>query len=276
MTKPLLHFAHGNSFPAGTYRQLLDLLAADFQVQALDMHAHDARYPVETGWAALEREYIDELARRYREPVILVGHSLGGMLSIMVGKARPDLVRCVVLLDAPVVAGWRALALRLLRDTALGRRLSPANMSRRRRHVWPDADAAYRHFAAKQLFAIWAPGILRDYIASGTVPHPDGVQLRFTRETETAVYASLPHHIGTLVARHYPVPVGFIGGADSAESRLAGLRATRKLVGRHFRQLPGGHLFPMESPRLAAQAIGEMVAALLAAPVAHSRPDRQA
>ncbi len=272
MTKPLLHFAHANSFPAGTYRHLFALLATDFDVQALDMHAHDARYPVDPGWAALVREYIDELERRYREPVILVGHSLGGMLSVIVGKARPDLVRCVVLLDAPMLGGWRAVALRLLRGTALGRRLSPGRLSRRRRNVWPDADAAYRHFAAKPMFAIWAPGILRDYIASGTMPHRDGVQLRFTRETETAVYDSLPDHIGALVARGYPVPVGFIGGVDSAESRMAGLGATRKLVGRHFRLVPGGHLFPMESPQLTAQAIVQMVAALLAA----DRPDNDA
>jgi hypothetical protein len=44
------------------------------------------------------------------------------------------------------------------------------------------------------------------------------------------------------------------------------LTATRKLVGRHFRQIPGGHLFPMEAPALAAQATREMIAALLATP----------
>ncbi|HAT31012.1 MAG TPA: alpha/beta hydrolase [Janthinobacterium sp.] len=264
MTKPQLHFAHANSYPAGTYRHLFGLLGADFDVQALDMHAHNPGYPVETGWAALVEEYIDDLLARYTAPVILVGHSLGGMLSLMVAKARPDLVRCVVLLDSPVVAGWRALVLRLMRHSNIGERFfSPARFSERRRKLWPDAEAAYQHFASKEMFAIWAPDVLRDYIASGMAPHPEGVQLRFTREIESDVYRSLPHHIGTLVKGKFPVPIGFIGGSESAECRQAGLGPTRKLVGRFFRQVPGGHLFPMETPEVAARETKAMIEALL-------------
>jgi len=263
MTLPQLHFAHANSYPAGTYRKLFGLLGEHYQVQALDMHGHDPRYPVSTGWPQLAQELIADLERRYTAPVILVGHSLGGMLSLLAAHQRPDLVRCVVLLDSPVVAGWRAWFVRLARNTSIGERYSPARFSSRRRKVWPDAQAAYEHFAAKQMFAIWAPQVLRDYIASGLAPHPDGVQLRFTREIESEVYRSLPHHIGSLVRKGFPVPIGFIGGLDSVESRQAGLAATRKLVGRFFRQVPGGHLFPMEAPELAAQAIHAMISDLL-------------
>ena len=264
MTLPQLHFAHANSYPAGTYRKLFGLLGQHYTVQALDMHAHDPDYPVSTGWPELVREYIDDLERRYNAPVILVGHSLGGMLSVMVAKQRPDLVRCVVLLDSPLVAGWRALLVRLARNTALGERFSPSRFSARRRKLWPDAQAAYEHFAAKDMFAIWAPQVLRDYIDSGLAPHPQGVQLRFTREVETQVYRSLPHHIGGLVKDGLPVPIGFIGGTESVECRQAGLTATRKLVGKFFRQVPGGHLFPMENPELTAQVVQEMITSLLA------------
>lgn len=267
MSKPQLHFSHANSYPAGTYRQYFELLRADYAVQAKDMHAHDPAYPAHRGWQVLADELIAELTAHYTAPVILVGHSLGGILSLIVGKTRPDLVRCVVMLDSPVVSGWRALLLRLLGKTALGTRFSPARFSVRRRNRWPDAEAAYQHFATKDLFRVWAPGVLRDYIDSGLAPHEEGMQLRFTREIETDVYRTLPHHIGRLLADGYPVPIGFIGGVDSVESRQAGLDATRKLVGRFFRQLPGGHLFPMESPQLAAAATREMITALLAKPV---------
>jgi hypothetical protein len=87
--------------------------------------------------------------------------------------------------------------------------------------------------------------------------------LRFTREAETAIYRSLPHHVGALVRRSFPVPAGFIGGADSVECRQAGLKATKRLVGRHFREIPGSHLFPMESPAVAAKALHEMIQSLL-------------
>ena len=263
MTKQILHFVHANSFPAGTYRVFFEHLQQHYEVQALAMHAHNPQYPVRDGWHDLARELIDDLAARYDRPVILAGHSMGGMLSLMVAKARPDLVRCVVLLDAPVVAGWRAMLLRIAKALGADEKFSPAQFSRRRRTLWPDAEAAYQHYAAKEMFAIWPTAVLRDYVDHGILPHPQGVTLRFTRETETAVYRSLPHHVGALVRRSFPTPVGFIGGADSVECRQAGMAATQRLVGRHLKLVPGGHLFPMEAPARAATALHEMIQSLL-------------
>lgn len=228
------------------------------------MHAHNPAYPVTDGWAALVQELIDELTARYTQPVILVGHSMGGMLSLMAAKLRPDLVRCVVLLDAPVVAGWRAFLWRLTKPLGIDKKVSPARFSERRRNHWPDAEAAYRHYASKPPFTAWPQEVLRDYVNHGLVSHPEGgVTLRFTRETETAVYCGLPHTLGSLVRRTFPVPVGFIGGSESVECRQAGMRATRRLVGRHFTLVPGGHLFPMESPALAAKAVHAMIRSLI-------------
>lgn len=263
MTRPILHFVHANSFPAGTYRVFFEHLRKHYDIQALPMHAHNPAYPVGNGWADLARELVDELEARYKEPVILVGHSMGGMLSLMVASARPDLVRCVVLLDSPVVAGWRAVLLRVAKRLGVDNRFSPAQFSEKRRNLWPDAQAAYEHYASKPMFAAWEPAVLRDYIEHGLVSHPKGVTLRFTRETETAVYRTLPHDLGRLVRRSFPVPVGFIGGVASVECRQAGLAATRRLVGKHFVKIPGGHLFPMESPAAAAMAVFRMIESLL-------------
>jgi pimeloyl-ACP methyl ester carboxylesterase len=263
MTKTTLHFVHANSFPAGTYRVFFDHLKKHYDIQALPVHAHNPAYPVSNGWAALARELLAELSSRYSEPVVLVGHSMGGLLSLMVAKARPDLVRCVVLLDAPVVAGWRALFLRVAKKLRLDKKFPPAQLSEKRRNLWPDAQTAYEHYAAKPMFATWPPEVLRDYVEHGLAPHSKGVTLKFTREVETAVYRSLPDHIGRMVRREFAVPVGFVGGFDSVECRQAGLGATRRLVGRHFAQVPGGHLFPMESPAIAANAVHAMIESLL-------------
>ena len=262
MTQPILHFVHANSYPAGTYRVFFDHLRKHYDVQALPMHAHNPRYPVRNGWHALTLELIDALTARYDQPVVLAGHSMGGVLSLMAAKARPDLVRCVVLLDAPIVAGWRALLLRVVKSINADKKFSPAQFSERRRNMWANTEEAYRHYASKNMFAIWPPEVLHDYIEHGLQSHPEGVTLRFTHETETAVYRSLPHHIGTMVRPSFPVPVGFIGGKDSIECRKAGMAATRRLAGQYFRLVPGGHLFPLESPAMAASALHEMFQSL--------------
>ncbi|MBC7453813.1 MAG: alpha/beta hydrolase [Massilia sp.] len=263
MIKPLLHFSHGNSFPSGVYRQFLDGLRDEFDIHAIDMFGHDAAFPVSDGWSHLVAQLIAQL-ERYPAPTILVGHSLGGMLSLMAAKQRPDLVRCVVMLDSPVVAGWRAWLLRVAKTRRWDDRFSPAKFSQRRRMVWPDADAAYRHFLSKPVFSAWAPGVLADYVEHGLMPHAEGVQLRFSRAVETDIYRSIPHHLGALVRPPFPVPIGFIGGTESVELRQAGMTATRRLVGRHFTEIEGGHLFPMTSPELAATLACAMIAALLA------------
>ncbi len=262
-SRPIVHFVHGNSFPAGTYSRFLDLLRNDYDVRALDMHAHNPVYPVTDGWPALMQELIDELSKRYQEPVILLGHSMGGALSLMAARQRPDLVRCVVLLDTPVVAGWRAGLLGVAKALRLDMKFSPARFSVKRRNQWPDAEAAYQHFSGKAVFALWPREVIRDYVEHGMLQQDGNLTLRFRRDIETAVYRTLPHHFGRVVKGDFPVPVGFIGGVDSVECRHAGMAATKRLVGEYFRHLPGGHLFPLESPEVAASATNDMIRNLL-------------
>ena len=61
MTKLKMHFAHANSYPAGTYRLFFEHLRQYYDVQSLDIHAHNPRYPVRNGWHELMLELIDEL-----------------------------------------------------------------------------------------------------------------------------------------------------------------------------------------------------------------------
>jgi len=266
MTQALLHFTHGNSYPSGSYGRLLDVLRRDYEVQVTDMLGHDPRYPVDDNWHGLIDELIAQLEAQleaHGRPAILVGHSLGGAVSALAAWRRPDLARCVVMLDSPVVAGWRAHAWRLVKALGLGRKLSPGGIAARRRNTWPSRAAAYEHFASKAIFQAWAPGALDDYLDHGLKPHPDGVQLRFDRDVEAAIYSSLPHDMGKILSRPFPVPIGFVAGTASRELRQAGLAATRKLVGDNFVTIEGTHLYTMENPALTAKLTREMIERLL-------------
>lgn len=259
-----LVFSHGNSFPAGTYRRLLEAWeAAGLRVRALPQFGHDPRFPVRNNWRPLRDELIDFIEREVAGPVWLVGHSLGGLLSLMAACRRPDLARGLVMLDSPIISGWRAHSLVMLKRTGLIRRVSPGRVSQSRRHEWPDLDAVREHFAAKPVFARWDPRVLDDYVASGFVEEQGQITLRFRREVETRIYNTLADHLGPLVQRHPPAcPVAFIAGTRSVEIRQGGTERARQLAGERFVWFEGTHLYPMERPDDTAAEVLRLLATM--------------
>ena len=261
-------FSHANGFPAGTYRVLFEAWrVAGWRVHAVEKFGHDPGHPVSSNWPHIRDELIAFIGREVDlaadGPPFLVGHSLGGFLSVLAASKRPDLARGVVLLDSPIVAGWRAGTLRLAKATGIGERFSPAFVSKRRRQQWPSAQAAFDHFAAKTAFARWQPEVLRDYIAAGMVAGADGHTLAFRRDVETAIYNTLPHHIGALLRRcALQCPVAFIGGTQSNEVRQVGMRATERLTQGRVSWQEGSHLFPFERPAEAAAEVLRWLAEL--------------
>ena len=258
---PTLVFSHANGFPAGTYEQLFKAWrAAGWRVKAVEQFGHDPAYPVTSNWPRLRDQLIDFIEAQAGGPAWLVGHSLGGLLSLLAACRRPELVQGLVLLDSPVFTGWRAHSVRMLKLSGLIPRLSPGKVSRTRRHEWPSRQAALEHFRAKAVFARWAPQVLADYISAGTRRVGGRTVLAFDRAVETHIYNTLPHHLGALMRRHPPrCPVGFIAGTRSNEVRQGGLASSRALAGDRFRWIEGTHLYPMEKPAETAALVLELL-----------------
>ncbi|MDO9437540.1 alpha/beta fold hydrolase [Hydrogenophaga sp.] len=276
----LIVFSHANSFSASTYGVLFkSLRARGHAVRAVDRFGHDPRYPVTSNWRYLVQQLADFAApeiEKQGEGAWLVGHSLGGFLSLMCAARYPDLgghaVKGVLLIDSPVLGGWRARTLELVKRTQLVGSISPGKISRKRRNTWADEAAAHAHFASKSAFAAWDPQVLQDYIAHGTRDDTDAHGntqrvLQFERDIETAIYNTLPHNLDRLLRRHpLQCPVGFLGGTRSKEMQQVGMAMTLRLVGQQhaarLAMVEGSHLFPMERPLETAAAIESVLSAL--------------
>lgn len=280
--RPLVVFSHGNSFPGGTYTQVLrGLQGHGFDTVAVDRFGHEPRYAVTSNWPNLIQQLADLADRAIRAhpgPVFLLGHSLGGIVSLMCAARFPQLggrgVQGVVMLDSPVLGGWKAQALAMAKHTQVVGALSPGAVSKRRRHQWPSTAEALAHFQHKKVFAAWHPQVLADYITHGTedAALPDGSThrvLRFDRDVETAIYNGLPHHLDRLLQEHpLPCPVAFVGGTQSVEMRQVGMALTRQLVNpeqhpERLRMIEGTHLFPMEKPTETADVVADVLRGLM-------------
>jgi len=257
-------FSHANSFTASTYTVLFkELRSRGFKVKALEKFGHDPRYPVTNNWPHLVQQLLDFTQAEVKKtgaPVILAGHSFGGFISLMAAARHPELARGVLLIDSPILGGWRATTLGVIKSAQMVGSVSPGAVSRRRRYHWPDQAAALAYFESKKAFARWDPQVLQDYIAHGTHDETQAGETRrtlsFDREVETAIYNTLPDNLDRLFKRHpLKCPVAFIGGTHSAEMKQVGMTMTENICKGRLMMLDGSHLFPMEKPQATAAAI---------------------
>lgn len=260
MSLPQIIFSHGNSFPASTYRLLFSSLRArGFKVKAVEKFGHDERYPVTDNWSHLVQQLADFAKAETDKagaPAFLIGHSLGGFLSLMAAARHPELACGVLLIDSPILGGWRATGVGVAKTTQLIGAISPGAVSRQRRNSWPDVETAFEHFRHKKAFAQWDPQVLRDYVEHGMHEEDGKRVLSFAREVETAIYNTLPDNLDKLLKRHpLKCPVAFIGGRHSVEMKQVGMAMTEKITRGRIMMLDGSHLFPMEQPVATAAAI---------------------
>lgn len=222
----------------------------------MDRFGHDARYPVSNNWPHLVQQLIDHIqTQALAHKPWLVGHSLGGYLSVMAAGQLGERVAGVVLVDAPVLGGWKATTLGVIKRTQFVGAVSPGRISRQRRDHWPNRADALAHLQHKKAFARWLPQVLTDYV-NAFEERQGAVWLPFDREVETAIYNTLPDNLDGLLRRHpLKCPVAFVGGLRSAEMAQVGMEMTQRLTKGRITWLDGSHLFPMERPAATAAAV---------------------
>lgn len=253
-----IHFAHANGFPSGTYRKLFRLLEEKYDIGFLDQHGHDPDHEVLDDWAPLSEELKRTLEEKYEEPVFGVGHSLGGILHLLVAAKEPKIYRSILLLDSPIISPLSSLFIKYAKKAGLMKKYSPAAITRARRRRWPNKEDAVAYFREKEKFEAFDPEVLRDYIEFGTVETADGIRLAFDPEIEARIYETLPHDLPELRGR-LRVPVDYIGGTDSREARLARLGFMKRKFAIRFEYIDGSHLYPFEKPIETARLIDSLL-----------------
>jgi pimeloyl-ACP methyl ester carboxylesterase len=261
MHRSVLHFSHANGFPADCYRKFFSYLEPDFRIGSINCIGHDPAYPVTDGWPHLLAQLIDHICSHYRSPVVGVGHSLGGYLTFMAAVQRPELFKCIILLDAPIIGHFTGAAFGMLKRLGMVDRITPAHATRERRRDWPSVEEMVAHFGRRKIFRNFDPDCLRDYATLGTRRVGGGVRLLFDPEIEYRIYRSVPHDL-VYYCNRLRVLAGFIGGRHSNVLRQVGLAHTRRSF--RVKRIEGGHLFPFERPQAAADAVRQLAAELLA------------
>ncbi|STY29823.1 hydrolase [Legionella wadsworthii] len=95
---------HGATKRWQSYEPIIDELISHFHLFLMDFRGHGKSQKVH-GKYTLEH-YVEDtkyfIKNHIKKPTILVGHSLGGMVSIMLAALHPELVKALIIIDAPL------------------------------------------------------------------------------------------------------------------------------------------------------------------------------
>ncbi|MEP6342033.1 MAG: alpha/beta hydrolase [Maricaulaceae bacterium] len=266
LSRPIeLVFLHGNGFNGLTYRHILEKLPV--HSVSLDLRGHGfSTLPIPseplTSFDIFKEDVLDFIRRHTDGQIMIVGHSLGGAVALMVNQAQPDKIKSALILDPPTLpSSWRFLFRIPAVNRWLMKNFSFAKKARARTSIFPDEETLFKHYKTKRAFKAFTSEILRDYIEGGTRPHKDGIELCCDPKWEARVFLGHDNDIFG-AAKKLPKNSFYIMASERmASSPLTRLKI-RFIMGKHRMKIGEGfaHLFPMEDPDYVAAQLKRLLA----------------
>lgn len=258
---PVAHFSHATGFCAGVYTPFAERLAPHLRMLGMDDRGHGkTRAPADPkklkSWDIFARDLADFFAH-LGQPVVAMGHSRGGVASLVVAARRPELVRALVLVDPTILpfswmGGWF-----VAKKTGLSKFIPIAARAARRREVWPDRETLLAAYRGKGPFKAWTDGFLEAYIADGTEDTGQGrIRLCCDPAWESRCFATCSHDVWRYIPR-LRVPTLVLYGSESDTFLSPAVKRFKaKAPGAVFRCFEGtSHFVPMERPNESARTI---------------------
>ena len=244
---PPLLMLHATGLCAWPWKPMARRLAQRYRVLAFDQRGHGDTDASDKGYRF---EYAGEdlaaivAALGLQQPRV-VGHSSGGLATIIAANILPDMLGPVALVetrvsnDAPTTAAQD-----------LNRR---AERTRMKRPIWESREAMFEAYRTRAAFKGWEDEPFKEFITGGTKMLPDGrAELKCHPETEAEFYGmrdDLPvkDYLRGLVGQ-WLLLLGDYPGCQRPDD--AGVRQFQELVtGSRVKAMgKGSHFLPMEYP----------------------------
>lgn len=187
-----LHFLHANGYPPDCYQPLFAHLQKHYHVYGMKLRPlwDGASRDGLNDWHPFSDDLLKFLSTNASKPVIGVGHSIGGIVTLRAALKSPEKFSAVILLD-PVLfvpsflAGWN-----FVRAAGLGEKIHPLiRTAKNRRRAFDDLDMVFERYRRRRIFRFMSDPNLKAYIEGITKPKPDGgFELVYSPEWEAHIY----------------------------------------------------------------------------------------
>lgn len=255
-----LHFLHGNGFCGLTLAPMAAALPSDWSLTLTDVPGHgrssqpNDQMPNWQGMAASIAAALQENnhQRGMTQPMIGVGHSMGGVLTLLMAVQQPDLFSRIVLMDPVLFTPEIVLIQRMMRATGFWRRTALVKKVAARRAQWPSRESMHLDLQRKSLYADWHPSALQAFVQHGASEQAEGVSLACSPSWEASIFGSYPRGLWAAVDRvRIPVDI-WVAEQSYPFIAKAARKASQANPNIRWQRFGQRHCFPMEQPEASA------------------------
>jgi pimeloyl-ACP methyl ester carboxylesterase len=263
----VIYVAVANGFPPQTYAPLAKPFTTQYRVVSLLPRAlwPDEQPPnVLQNWHIVADDLSDALEQYDLRDVIAIGHSFGGIASILAANAHPERFRALILLDPTIFSQSGMDFMAQMQADGSIRDFPLVQGAMRRKRSWATVEEAYTYFKGKSLFAPWPDETVRLYAESGTRPAAEGgFELAWPPEWEAYYFSTLYTKTWDELPK-LKLPLLVIRGGDSDTFQAESAAQLRALLPEAaYAEIPGhGHMFPQSAPDATRQIIADWLADL--------------
>jgi pimeloyl-ACP methyl ester carboxylesterase len=254
----VIHFAHANGYPPESYKQLIKPLTQEYNVIGMVQRPlwKNSDYNLIKNWQQLADDMIRFFDERSMSGVVGLGHSLGAVVSVLAADKRPDLFKQLILIE-PVLFPKLITTINHIMPMAICKKYVPvAKVALRRRDHWSSEQEIFDSYRKKKIFSLMSDVSIWDWIKAGIIPDPKGgVTLRFTKEWEAHMYATVSYSLDAI--DRLKIPFYIMRGertnviSDTTWRKLHSKYSDNQLI--EYKDTT--HLLPLELPEKVAADI---------------------
>jgi len=264
---PVINVAPANGFVPETYIPMMRSFLDSYQaVSLLPRTLWGDRLPPEvtptSDWGWIGEDLLAGIQRHEIQNLIAIGHSSGGIGTLLAALQEPQHFRALILLDPVIPTRKQCQMMAQVKSAGTADQLPLTQMALRRRSSFESIEEAYQRFRGKGLFADWPDEAVRLYAEYGTQSSENGVRsLTWPPEWEAYIFSTVHTQIWDLLPRvqDLGIPLLIASGGSSDTFIPEAIEDVRELIPRAtYRSIEGhGHLFPQSAPAETAAMVAE-------------------
>jgi len=187
---PVIHFSPANGIPVASYQSFFDQFSEIANFTGMNCRGawqHAATPPTKFNYQNHADDLIYAIQSQHQKPVIGMGHSLGGAVTLLAATKQPELFSKLVIIEpASLPIKFLHYIYPLLPLWVVHRFAPFIKRTHQRRTIWPSREAFIDHYKDHPTYRLFTERAMRDYADSGLVKCEDGqFELLFKPEWES-------------------------------------------------------------------------------------------